>query len=101
MDKRQSMQIEKARNKILDGNIYSIFSLGGNMVIIKVSFTNLHLITALNAGVIPNIDEENPMFLIMESGEVNRIISSEELHEISTTKKLNLRTVEIFYASFT
>lgn len=62
------------------------------MLFIPIITTNLHLCAALNGGAYPQI-ESQPTYLVIEGGEVNRIVTHAELSKIphveTTTRKIH------------
>lgn len=72
------------------------------MLIIPITVTNLALVTALNDGVQPRFEILDnggtmPTYLVMESGEVNRIISHKELSEMRKTMTVETTTRKFHY----
>lgn len=67
------------------------------MLIVPIILTNLDLVTALNDGVTPEVKLNDkggvtPTYLVIKTGEDNRIITDAELDELRKTK--NVKTTE-------
>lgn len=70
------------------------------MLIIPIIYGNLELISALNGGVTPGLEEDFvPTYFVMEGGEVNRIINDAELNEIKNEKTVKTTMRKVLFAS--
>jgi hypothetical protein len=74
------------------------------MFAIHITETNLDIITALNGGVQPlfQINEHGGReltYLVMESGEVNRIITHRELMELKKTRRVTSTSRKFYYVA--
>lgn len=74
------------------------------MFIIKITLTNLDVITALNGGVQPQQELNKHggielTYLVVEPGEVNRIINHDELMAIRKEKDLKKTVRQFYYAA--
>ena len=74
------------------------------MFAIHITETNMDIITALNGGVQPQFQfnehgGKELTYLVMESGEVNRIITHRELMELKKTRRVVSTARKFYYVS--
>ena len=71
------------------------------MILIKINQANKDILFAVNDGVVPEVESDKfgmfPTFLVVDSGEINRIVTFDEMLMLRQDDLLYAKDFKIYY----